>query len=162
MLSDIGTFFVDARLRSGQAILQRAQLRCEARAQPFDLGIALLAPGVYTATSTESRKRPIRSGGWFHSARPFFQLSAVCAPGCSVLRPCRCASAGSTQGVKSAALRLGKVSSRLPMSPLGSMQIAGMPSMAASSSMAKHKPVLPLPLPVMPTQTAWVVRSLES
>ena len=54
----------------------------------------------------------------------------------------------------------GNVSSRLPRSPLGSMTIAGMPSIAASSSSARHRPVLPLP--VMPTQTACVVRSLES
>ena len=45
-------------------------------------------------------------------------------------------------------------------SPFGSMQMAGMPSMAASSSSARHRPVLPLP--VMPTHTACVVRSFES
>ncbi len=54
----------------------------------------------------------------------------------------------------------GNASSRLPRSPLGSMAMAGTPSMAASSSSARHKPVLPLP--VMPTQTACVVRSLAS
>ena len=46
------------------------------------------------------------------------------------------------------------------MSPFGSMQIAGTPSIAASSSSDRQRPVLPLP--VMPTQTAWVVRSRES
>ncbi len=46
------------------------------------------------------------------------------------------------------------------MSPFGSMAIAGMPSSAASSSSDTHRPVLPLP--VMPMQTAWVVRSRES
>ena len=56
--------------------------------------------------------------------------------------------------------RFGNVSSRLPRSPFGSMQMAGMPSMAASSSSDRHRPVLPLP--VMPTHTAWVVRSCES
>ena len=46
------------------------------------------------------------------------------------------------------------------MSPFGSMAMAGMPSMAASSSSERQRPVLPLP--VMPMQTAWVVRSRES
>ena len=56
--------------------------------------------------------------------------------------------------------RSGKVSSRLEMSPLGSMTSAGTPSMAASSSSARQRPVFPLP--VMPKHTAWVTRSLES
>ena len=43
---------------------------------------------------------------------------------------------------------------------LESMTIAGIPSIAASSKRAMHRPVLPLP--VMPTQTACVKRSLES
>ncbi len=46
------------------------------------------------------------------------------------------------------------------MSPFGSITSAGMPSSAASSRSEMHSPVLPLP--VMPTQTAWVVRSRES
>ena len=40
------------------------------------------------------------------------------------------------------------------------MAIAGMPSSAASSNSEMHRPVLPLP--VMPTHTACVVRSLLS
>jgi hypothetical protein len=40
------------------------------------------------------------------------------------------------------------------------MTIAGMPSIAASSSRLMQSPVLPLP--VIPTHTAWVVRSLAS
>jgi hypothetical protein len=40
------------------------------------------------------------------------------------------------------------------------MAMTGMPSMAASSSSAIASPVLPLP--VMPTITAWVVRSFAS
>ena len=43
---------------------------------------------------------------------------------------------------------------------VGSMTSAGMPSSAASSSSEMHRPVMPLP--VMPTHTAWVVRSFES
>ena len=73
--------------------------------------------------------------------------------------PCLRASSSLIQGAKSSAARSGNVSSRLARSPLGSMTIAGMPSMAASSSSARHRPVLPLP--VMPTQTAWVTRSLR-
>ena len=38
--------------------------------------------------------------------------------------------------------------------------MAGIPSIAASSSRPTQRPVLPLP--VMPTQTAWVTKSLES
>ena len=63
-------------------------------------------------------------------------------------------------GLKVFAARFGNVSSRFARSPLGSMTIAGMPSIAASSSRAMQRPVLPLP--VMPTQTAWVTRSFES
>ena len=90
--------------------------------------------------------------------------SSRCRPSaaayCAALSPLRAASPASTHGSKSAAARFGNVSSRLPRSPLGSMQIAGMPSIAASSSSDRHRPVLPLP--VMPTQTACVVRSFES
>ncbi len=46
------------------------------------------------------------------------------------------------------------------MSPFGSMTRAGTPSIAASSSSDTQRPVLPLP--VMPMQTACVVRSRES
>ena len=54
----------------------------------------------------------------------------------------------------------GNVSSRLPRSPFGSIAMTGTPSMAASSISDRQRPVLPLP--VMPTQTAWVTRSRES
>ena len=54
----------------------------------------------------------------------------------------------------------GRSSSRLPRSPLGSIAITGMPSIAASSSSDRHSPVLPLP--VIPTQTACVVSCFES
>ena len=43
------------------------------------------------------------------------------------------------------------------MSPLGSMTMDGIPSMAASSMSAMPRPVLPLP--VMPMHIAWVVKS---
>jgi len=43
---------------------------------------------------------------------------------------------------------------------VGSMAIVGTPSMAASSMSDRQSPVLPLP--VMPTQTACVTRSVES
>ena len=94
------------------------------------------------------------------SARPFFHSLGLLRRECVGRRPARarlvlvdpraevCRAAG-----------CGNVSSRLPRSPLGSMAIAGMPSMAASSSSARHSPVLPLP--VMPTQTACVTRSLR-
>jgi hypothetical protein len=72
----------------------------------------------------------------------------------------RRASSGLIQGWKSSGRRSGKVSSRLVMSPLGSMMIIGTWSIAASSIRSMHRPVLPLP--VIPTQTAWVVRSRAS
>jgi hypothetical protein len=66
----------------------------------------------------------------------------------------------STQGSKSLPRSSGKVSSRLPMSPLGSMAMTGIWSIAASSIRSMPRPVLPLP--VMPMITACVVRSFES
>ena len=54
----------------------------------------------------------------------------------------------------------GKVRSRLARSPFGSIAMAGIPSMAASSRSERHRPVFPLP--VMPTHTAWVTSSRES
>jgi len=66
----------------------------------------------------------------------------------------------STHGANSCGERFGNVSSKLQRSPFGSMMIAGMPSIAASSSSVIHKPVFPLP--VMPTHTACVTRSFES
>ena len=65
-----------------------------------------------------------------------------------------------THGAKSSPFICGKVSSRFPKSPFGSMINAGMPSIAASSSNARQSPVFPLP--VIPRQTPWVVRLLES
>ena len=70
------------------------------------------------------------------------------------------ASSSLIQGAKSSPRSSGNVSSRLARSPLGSMTMAGMPSIAASSSSPMQRPVLPLP--VMPTHTAWVTRSFES
>ena len=48
----------------------------------------------------------------------------------------------------------------LARSPFGSMTSVGMPSSAASSIRPIKRPVLPLP--VMPTQTAWVVNRRAS
>ncbi len=74
--------------------------------------------------------------------------------------PCGAPRRRSPRARSPAGASAGKVSSRLPRSPLGSMRMAGTPSRAASSSRARHRPVLPEP--VMPTQTACVVRSLAS
>ena len=43
----------------------------------------------------------MRSGAWSHSARPFFQVSAVVAAYCAALSPLRAASPASTHGSKS-------------------------------------------------------------
>ena len=58
------------------------------------------------------------------------------------------------------AASFGKVSSRLPRSPFGSIAMTGMPSIAASSIRPMPRPVLPLP--VMPAITPCVTRSDES
>ncbi len=95
-----------------------------------------------------------------HSARPFFQSSACCFANSSGVTPLRAASSSLIHGRKSAGARSGNVSSRLQRSPLGSIRIAGTPSIAASSMSERQRPVLPLP--VMPTHTACVTRSRES
>jgi hypothetical protein len=110
--------------------------------------------------STESAKRAMRSGGWPDSARPLRQRSATDCASASGVLPWRAAEAGSIHGANDAASSAGKVSSRLPRSPFGSIAITGMPSIAASSSSVTASPVLPLP--VMPTITAWVQRSFAS
>ena len=97
---------------------------------------------------------------WSHSARPFFQRLGLLLREVLDGHALLAGIVSLTHGSKSSPLRSGNVSSRFARSPLGSMTIAGMPSMAASSSSARHRPVLPLP--VMPTQTAWVTRSFES
>ncbi len=102
----------------------------------------------------------MRAPSSFHSASPFFQVAAVAEANSSTDWPLRAASPASTQGWKSSGRSSGNVSIRLAMSPLGSIAIAGTPSSAASSSSDRQRPVLPLP--VMPMQTAWVVRSRES
>ena len=102
----------------------------------------------------------MRSPSWPHVSSPFFQLAASCSANASTVMPRRVASSASTQGLKSPGARFGNVSSRLPRSPLGSMASTGTPSIAASSISDRPSPVLPLP--VMPTITACVTRSLES
>ena len=102
----------------------------------------------------------MRSGVCPHWARPSFHFSASWAPNSSVETPALRASSSLTHGAKSSPRICGKVRRRFPKSPFGSIINAGMPSIAASSSNAMQSPVLPLP--VMPTQTPWVVRLLES
>ena len=128
------------------------------RLAKMDTGRTAALPGVYTANSALSRIRRMRSPSWSQSASPWRHWSAVRAASSSTLSPFCSAAAGSIQGRKSAGARSGKVSSRLPMSPLGSMTMAGSRSMAASSSSAMPRPVLPLP--VMPMMAACVVSCL--
>jgi hypothetical protein len=91
---------------------------------------------------------------------PAEHAAAVAIASSSTVRPLRLAEPASIQGSKSSGSSSGKLSSRLPMSPLGSITRAGSPSIAASSSRSTARPVLPEP--VIPTITAWVVRSLAS
>ena len=106
------------------------------------------------------RSRAIRAPSWPQAASPSRQRPASCAAKASGVTPLRRASSSSIHGRKSSGASLGNVSSRLPMSPFGSMAITGTPSIAASSITDRQRPVLPLP--VMPTQTPWVTRSRES
>ena len=117
-------------------------------------------PGVYTAMFTEFFRRRMRSPSWPQAARPLFQSRAVFAANSSGVIPLRAASDSSIHGRKFEGARSGNCSRRLPRSPLGSIRIEGMPSMAASSNSARASPVLPLP--VMPTIIACVVRSFAS
>ena len=110
--------------------------------------------------SQASASRWIRSGDWSHPASPFFQVAAVFWAYSAGVIPLRAACSFSIHGSKSFGRSLGKFSSRFPMSPLGSMMIAGIPSIAASSSSVTPSPVLPDP--VIPTMTPCVVRSLLS
>jgi len=125
-----------------------------------DTGTPASLPGVYTTRSAASRSILIRAPSWPHEARPLFHDSAWLAANSSGDFPFRLASSGLIQGRKSAGARSGNMSSRLVISPLGSMMMAGTPSMAASSRRSTQRPVFPLP--VIPIQMAWVVRSRES
>ena len=123
-------------------------------------GIPALLPGVKMLMSTLLRSVVMRSGFWPQSARPFFHVAAVWAANSSGETPFFVASSSLIQGRKLFASRSGNISSRLEMSPLGSMMIAGILSIAASSSSARQRPVFPEP--VMPSTTPWVTRSFES
>ncbi len=93
----------------------------------------------------------MRSAPRSHDSRPDRQVSAVWAANSSGDMLLRFASAGSTQDRKSSARKAGKLSSKFPMSPLGSMTRAGIPERRASSRATTPRPVLPEP--VMPTMT---------
>ena len=121
---------------------------------------ASASPACRWRTRPRRVRRAMRPPSWSHFARPFFHRSACAAAQSSGDLPFRRASSSSIHGRKSDAERFGNVSSRSPRSPFGSITIAGMPSIAASSSKSMQRPVLPLP--VMPTQTACVTRSVES
>ena len=73
---------------------------------------------------------------------PSATSSACCSASWSGVRLRAAASAGSTQGRKSAGASDGNVRSRLARSPLGSMASTGMPSMAASSMRPMPRPGL--------------------
>jgi len=126
----------------------------------IETGIPALLPGVKTVMSTLSRRVAMRCGSWPHSARPFFHIAAVFSACLSGVMPFFAASSSLIHGRKLLASSSGKVSSRFAMSPLGSMTMAGILSIAASSNNARHSPVFPEP--VIPSTTPWVTRSFES
>ncbi len=119
-----------------------------------------MLPGVKTVISTFSRSCRTRSGDCPHEAIPFFHISAVCAAYSSGPTPFFRASSSLIHGRKSSPRNSGKVNIRFGMSPFGSITIAGIPSIAASSNKARHKPVFPDP--VIPNTTPCVTRSFES
>ena len=102
----------------------------------------------------------MRAPSWPQSARPLAHSSACDFAKSSGEAPALAASSSLIQGRKSSGRSAGKVSMRSARSPLGSITIDGTPSSAASSMTPTQSPVLPEP--VMPTQTACVVRSFES
>ncbi len=126
----------------------------------METGMPRLLPGVKILMSTFSLNCEIRSGLWPHSARPFFHIAAVFSACSSTEIPFFAASSAFTHGSKLFASSSGKVSSKLEISPLGSITIAGTLSIAASSNRAMHSPVFPEP--VIPSTTPCVTRSLES
>ena len=102
----------------------------------------------------------MRSPDWPLAARPSAHFRAVFSARASSVVPSRFAASGSIHGRKSEGARFGNERSTLARSPFGSMTSVGMPSRAASSIRPIRRPVLPLP--VMPTQTAWVVKRRAS
>ena len=123
-------------------------------------GIPALLPGVKILISTMSRSVAMRDGSCPQSPSPFFHISAVWEANSSGETPFFVASSSLIHGRKLFASRSGNISSRFEMSPFGSMMIAGMLSIAASSNSARQRPVFPDP--VIPSTTPWVTRSFES
>ena len=126
----------------------------------METGMPALLPGVKILMSTLPRSAAIRSGGCPQSPSPFFHIPAVFSANSSALTPFFAASSSFTHGRKLGPSSSGNVSIRFAMSPLGSITIAGMLSIAASSNSAMQSPVFPDP--VMPSTTPCVTRSLES
>lgn len=126
----------------------------------IDTGIPAWLPGVKTLISTSSCNRLTRPEDCPQSSIPSYHILAVFSANSSGDSPFFRASSSLIHGRKSSLRNSGKVSSKLEMSPFGSMTIAGMRYKAASSSKPRHNPVFPDP--VIPNTTPWVTRSLES
>ncbi len=95
--------------------------------------------------STESRNLATRSGACCHAASPLFHFSAVSAANCGSVNPLRCASASSNHGWNCSGLNSGKRQQQIPQVAFRIDAIAGMPSMAASSSKRQAQPGLATP-----------------
>ena len=117
-------------------------------------GAAEPAPGVSNCHDTPSRTARRSSGPRPDPSRPLRQNSA-CSDATSALSSSSTASGGS-HGAKSLPASEGKLRSRSTMSPLRSITNSETPRRASSSSVTMPRPVFPDP--VIPTQTAWVVR----
>jgi hypothetical protein len=116
-------------------------------------------PGVYTSISAVSRSAAMRSRWMPLAASPSLHCAATVAAYSSTDTPAVWASSSLTHGLKLSGARSGNVRRRFPMSPFGSRINAGTPETSASSRRTTPRPVLREP--VIPTMTAWVVRSAE-
>ncbi len=99
-------------------------------------------PGVYIVFLTFANFFTLDKS-WPKDSIPFFHFSAVSLANSSMLKFLFCAAMGSIYGKKSEGLMFGKSKQRLPISPFGSITMAGILSIAASS-------IIPIPSPVFP------------
>ena len=131
-----------ARRRGRDALAQAAprRRRIRARGAANDLQDRDAAcPACCPACRSRSRRRRAAAGcaspSWPHSARPFVHSSACCRGELVGRHALRARSSSSTHGAKSSGRRVRETSAAgSPRSPFGSITIAGMPSIAASSS----------------------------
>ncbi len=117
-------------------------------------GAAEPAPGVSNCHDTPSRTARRSSGPRPDPSSPLRQNSAWSAA--TFDRSSSSTASGGSHGAKSSPASEGKLRRRFTMSPLRSITKSETPRRASSSSVTMPRPVFPDP--VIPRQTAWVVR----